>query len=114
MKIINWIKLLFSIVRNHKSVLNRLNYLLERINETDKLMQERTEFHADIHNQTDSQIIIIGRYRNRDYIKMYPIPDRNIKDVVNHLKSLSRHARTGRMDCIHPTMESCIKKEINA
>lgn len=80
--------------------------------ETEKLMKERTEVHADIHNQNSSQIIIIGRYRNRDYIKMYPIPDKNIIDVINHLKSISHHTKLGRMDCIHPEMGICIKREI--
>ena len=111
-KTITWFKLLFSIVKNHQKVLDRLTYIFNRLVETEKLMKERTEVHADVHVNSESHIIVVGRYRNNDFVKTYCIDDETFSDLVRHLNAMTRHAMVRKIDC-HPTMKHLIKRDIH-
>jgi len=83
------------------------------IAEITKVLKERTEYHLDIHNRidNDSQVILIGKYRNRDFVKCYNIRDDSFNDLMRHCVQLEKYAFKGKIDTI-PGISACINKKL--
>jgi hypothetical protein len=64
-----------------------------------KLIGDRTQVHANISWQNNPhEIIVIGRYNGKDYVRVYHLHANDWKNIVNHLKTLEQHAVVGRID----------------
>ena len=66
-----------------------------------KFIGEHVEIHADIHMRAPNIIIAIGRYRRRDYVRIFEIEDQDFPSMIEHLRKIEPHARMGRMDVMH-------------
>ena len=96
-RIKKWFAELFYIVRNYRDNQIRLQrqtgYALE-------LIRKRTTVHADVHmRDTYDQIIVIGQYRNRDYVRVFSVKPDDLLHLVGILKSME--AALGRIDVVH-------------
>jgi hypothetical protein len=69
-----------------------------------------TTIHADVHCKSDgdrNQVIVIGRYRNADYINVFDLPDNDMRHLIDTLREQSRDGRIGRIDAM-PGMKQMI------
>ncbi len=106
MKIIEWFKKLRRIVRYYDLDNQALN---EQMNEATELIRERTDISADIHlkgNHGDS-IIVVGRYRNADYIKTFSIQTEDFQHTIEMLKEMEKYGKVKRIDA-PPALRACI------
>lgn len=76
---------------NDKSwIYNRIMYLEKKINIC-------TTVHVDIHTHQPNQVIVIGKFNGRDYVRCFDI-DGNLRELIEYLKDNYRSAKVGRMD----------------
>lgn len=65
-----------------------------------KTIQERTDLNTDIaftkHSHT--HVIVMGRYKNRDYVEVFSIRSDNLNDVVPILRDMQEHAKLRHAD----------------
>jgi len=98
-----------------KAFINRLKYIwniadtikeynkivAREINNLEKKINERTTVHADINYKGDgSQIIVIGRYRNKDYVRAFTVRQENLSSIVDMLRTEEKYAKVGRFDMV--------------
>lgn len=100
----NWFKKLIYIVNNYDNDLsilsNRIHTCSLEIQEGVQLIKDRTNIHADIHLQYNhpSEIIVIGRYRNRDYIQTYSVDNDDIEGLIDQLKRMEKYGVVQKID----------------
>lgn len=73
----------------------------QEIAAVDKLIRDRTTLHADISmtGRDPSFVILVGRYRNRDYVQTFYLPDEDFGGLVAQCVHMSRKlGRWGRLD----------------
>ena len=74
-----------------KDLIDSYDYLKNEIG-------ERTVTHADIHYLQSSQVIVIGRYGGKDFVKSYPVQDKDIRELIKILRNMETNSRVGRID----------------
>lgn len=105
MTFFEWFRILRRIVRTYdhdvaraqasqQTLQMRLN---NRLGDLDRILRERTELHADV-GIRESTIIVIGRYRGGDYIRVHSVPEPTFDSVVEMLKREQKHATLHRID----------------
>ena len=65
------------------------------------LVRDRTTLHADISmtGRDPSFVILVGRYRNRDYVQTFHLPSEDFGGLVDKCVHMSRKlGRWGRLD----------------
>ena len=73
----------------------------DNIVELDKKIGERTTVHADIgYKGTGSQIIVIGRYQNKDYVRSFNVRTENLGSLIELLRIEEKGANVGKFDMI--------------
>jgi len=101
MNIIERLRNLWRIAKEYDNTKARLSadmeFLLKRIN-------ERTTVHADIHMKTPSLVIVVGKYRNHDYVRAFPVDHDSLHGLIEYIKRVEPRARVGRMD-INPSIK---------
>lgn len=71
-------------------------------------LNEHTVVHADIHWKQPHQIIVIGRYKNRDYVRVFDLDEQDWMALVEKLHWVEKNARVGRMDTPHAMSFSAV------
>ena len=61
-------------------------------------IQDRTEVHCDVHHLSASQVIVVGHYLNRDYVRAFEVHEKALPDLIKILQEEERCATVGRMD----------------
>jgi len=75
-----------------RDMYNRLYELHQKIN-------ENTTVHADIgYKGTGSQIIVVGRYKNKDYVRSFNVRSENLNSLIELLRREEEGAKVGRSD----------------
>lgn len=77
---------------------NDLKGILYRVDDLHKRMGEHTVVHADIHYRRADQIIVIGRYRNHDYVRVFNVDTKTFGELIEYLKRIEPQAAIGRWD----------------
>jgi len=92
---------------------SKIHYLTGEINQLRYILKERTEYHLDVHQYTkhNSQVILIGKFRNNDFVKCYNIPDQEFQDLIQHCRELEKYSHRGKIDAF-PTLSAAIKHTI--
>lgn len=71
------------------------------ISEIDKKIGERTTVHADINYKgTGSQIIVVGKYRNKDYVRSFNVRTESLSSLIDILSREEKGANVGHFDMI--------------
>lgn len=51
------------------------------------LIRKRTDIHVDVHAMKfPTSVIVIGQYKNRDYVRVFNLQHRDIKELVDQLQ----------------------------
>lgn len=101
---VNWFKRLIYIVNNYDE-----NYSMAmqkvRKNELEvadavKIIKERTSLDADIHMKLNAptQVVLIGRYNNRDYVQIFALRADDLRGLQRQLKNMEEYAHTSHID----------------
>lgn len=114
---LNWIKKLFLIVKKYDSDRDRL---LERIVNSEikvrnavKTIIDRTTINADIHSHPKSknQIIVVGRYRDRDYINVFEMGGKALTDLIKQLEEMEKYGHLNVVDSPLQMREAIVRNE---
>jgi len=74
--------------------------------ELHKKLNEKTTVHADIgYKGTGSQIIVVGRYRNKDYVRCFNVRQESLSDLIRLLQAEEKYANVGHFDMAGGSME---------
>lgn len=94
---IKWFRKLRRIVRNYDQ---EWQFLENRCRSAEEVIRERTDINADVafHARGTSQIIMMGRYKNRDFIQIYSLRDVDFEGMVHRLRELERYGEIRKVD----------------
>ena len=120
-------KKLKKIVLNYDQDMNQINKRLSATNHLEQklrsirsdikkcenVIKERTTVNADIHMKSGqpSCIILVGKYRGIDYVKVQTVDLRYFNDMVSNLREYSKYANIGIIDAC-PSVNKAIKQEV--
>lgn len=83
--------------KHEKQYRDMFNY----VREVDKKIGERTTVHADIgYKGTGSQVIVVGRYRNKDYVRAFTVKTESLSKLIEILSREEKGAKVGRFDTV--------------
>lgn len=94
-KFINKLKEIWSLPEKNKE---QYNNVLRYMSKIDNKIGERTTVHADIHYKGPSQVIVVGQYKGRDFVKAYTVSQRSFHRFIDILHEEERNANVGYMD----------------
>jgi len=104
-----------------KSISGRTTRLSNRIEEAIKFIKDRTEVSADVspsswyprnHRGTNT-VIVVGRYKNNDYIDVYSLNVDSFRYLIEHLRELNKHGEIHRIDAPEP-FSAVIRRDIES
>ena len=81
-------------------------YILQRITDVEQLIREHTVANVDV-GLHDSYAIVIGKYRNHDYVRAFQIRHDDFPPLVDRLVEINKHYQMGRIDA-HPSFHAII------
>ena len=97
-------KTLKQIWNNINKIWNLPNYMSQIYSEVERLEKrigERTTVHADINYRgTGSQIIVVGKYRNKDYVRAFNVRTESLSHLIDILSREEKGANVGHFDMI--------------
>lgn len=77
------------------------NDIITRVNWIDAKIGERTTVHADIgYKGTGSQIIVVGRYQGKDYVRSFNVRNETLHSLIDMLRREEKNAGVGKFDMI--------------
>ena len=104
----NLIKKLLSPWKSHPE---RIDYLIDEVRESKLMITERTTVHADIHFKSGlDSIIVVGRYRNHDYVRCFQVESKDFHEFVEMLRRIEPRGRVGRIDVPFPTFSGVVER----
>ena len=53
---------------------------------------------TDIDAHGNSFCLVVGQYKGRDYVRVFPMPQRDLESLIPMLRSAEKHAHRGRID----------------
>lgn len=98
------------ITRNYDSEMARIE---RKVDQATSFIRERTEVHVDVHMKSPSQVIMIGRYRGKDFVNIYDVGQGEFEHLLEHLKQVNRYAKPCRVDSPWPMVNAVIDRELN-
>lgn len=106
---LKWIKKLFLIVKHYDSDRAALSM---RIQEAVNVIADRCTVNTDISPSAKgiSYVILVGHYRNRDYVEVKCIRNETFKYLVDSIRSELKYGHTKYMD-IPPGLKATIDTE---
>lgn len=97
-------------LENHSAILHQHEtVILDARNE----IIERTTVNADVHvKENSAQIVVIGRYRNADYVNIFSVRNSELNHLIERLKGMEQ-SMLGRMRHVDavPNFKSVIFRE---
>lgn len=114
---IGWVRRLFNIVKtyhaNMQVIAKHVDDLEHEVAEVLRYVKRATKVHVDVGvSQKDiTQVVIIGRYRGRDYVNTFNLRPGSIDELIDRLTQMSRYAGIGRIDAPH-NIDATIKHSL--
>ena len=65
-----------------------------------QMIGDRTTVHCDVHSRSPSEVIVIGNYRGKDYVRCFHIHHETLGGLIDELHRLEKFSRVGRFDMI--------------
>lgn len=81
------------------------------IRKAEQVIRERTDVHTDIHYKAPSTIIMIGKYRNKDYVKVFNMEEREWIPILEGLRNMQKYGIINRIDA-PPHLDVVLKREL--
>ena len=76
----------------------RYREMLTVLGATQAKVNERCEVHADIRYKEPHQVIVIGRYKGRDYVRIFGVSEPTFYGLIDRLHYEERNSKVGRFD----------------
>jgi len=92
---LKWLKKLKSIVAGYDADLRNAH---SRIAELEKLVKDRTNISVDAGFRSASHVIVIGRYRNADYVQTFEMDTPSLDALIDQLREHERYGKVVRVD----------------
>jgi hypothetical protein len=109
MKVPKWLN---KLLPGHSTRL-KIASLEARVHNLQVMVRERTEIHADISGNARGQnvIIVVGRYRNRDYVQAYSVSVESLAEMVEILKRWEwQYGHVKTLDA-PPAFKACFERD---
>jgi len=74
-------------------------------------VKEMCKMHVDVHRKSPTQIIIVGKLNEADYVRIFELPKMDLRDLIEHMSILERENQLGYIDTA-PGMASLIRSAI--
>lgn len=107
---LKWFKKLKAIVRNYDTDRRTVD---SRITELEKLIKDRTNIAVDANFNDASHVIVIGRYKNADYVQTFKIDASSLGGLIEQLRAHERHGSVKRVD-VPPQFRAVIGRDAHA
>jgi hypothetical protein len=104
---IAWIKKLLSIVKSYDSDLRRSRVM---ISDLEAIIRDRTDIAVDVGFRDASHVIVVGRYRNTDYIQTFSVNTPDLAHLIDRLHAMERHGVVRRIDA-PPSVKAVFHRE---
>lgn len=101
---LKWLKQLREIVANYKDDLgtlrNQVRMVDRRTNDAVELIKHHTTVNADVgpSPRYPHTIVVIGQYRNNDYVQIFQIDVDEFQHIVRILRDMRRTHKLGKID----------------
>lgn len=119
MKLLLWWRTLRRIVREYDLQRARTDADLRSVRNTalaaEATIRERTDVHVDVscHLSEPHTVIVCGRYHNRDFVKVYTLPNDGFQALVHQLEREElRYGKLNRTDAPR-VLRFLIDREVN-
>lgn len=90
---------------------NKINTLVKEVQESNKMISERTTVHADVHLKSGmDNIIVVGRYKNHDYVRCFEVESRDFHGLIETLRRIEPSGRVGRIDVPFPSFSGVVER----
>lgn len=107
---IKFFRELYTIVKNYN---NKYDILLARIDKLERIIKEHTTVGVNIQSKySDNHIIVIGKYRNHDFVKSYIVPNTEFVNIISTLRDIEKYYNLQYIDSA-PEFKSFISHELN-
>jgi hypothetical protein len=94
-----------------KSHPNRIDRLVKRVSFNQSLIEFRTTVHADVNFKSGlDSIIVVGRYRNHDYVRCFQVESKDFHEFVEIFKRIEPRGRVGRIDVPYPSFTGVVER----
>jgi hypothetical protein len=105
---IKWLKKLKAIVAGYDADLRNAH---ARIAELEKLVRDRTDIAVDVGFKNESHVIVMGRYKNADYVQSYALNTPDFAALIDQLRNMKRHG-TVRWTDAPPQFRAVFEREV--
>lgn len=92
---IKWINKLKTIVAGYDADLRNAH---ARIAELEKLVRDRTSIAVDVGFKSANHVVVVGRYRNADYVQTYVLDTQDLSGLIEQLRHMEKHGVVRRVD----------------
>jgi len=92
---LKWFRKLRVIVSSYNADLQNAH---ARIAELEKLVRDRTNIAVDVGFKSASHVIVVGRYKNADYIQSFEMREPDLAVLIDRLREQSRYGVVRRVD----------------
>ena len=106
---VKWIKKLKQIVLNYDADLKIAH---NRISELEKIIKERTNIAVDVGFRDANHIIVVGRYKNADYVQTYQIKTQEMSRLIDQLRDMQKYGDVKFVD-EPPQFKAVFKRELS-
>ena len=126
MNLWTWISTLFRMVATKKAddafmkaEIKRLEEEIKRntsslgydLKQLEQIIKDRTDLAVDVSPYGhDSCVILVGRYRNRDYVEIQRLDDQEFHFLIEQLRAQARYGRVRRVDG-PPVLRQVLERE---
>lgn len=108
-KVVKWFRKLKRIINSYDENIKRVTSKADAAFETstrafqyaknaESFIKERTDVSADIGVRGPSTIILTGIYKNREYVEIFDMPQKDFNHFVQHLKELKKYHQVKSID----------------
>lgn len=103
---LKWLKKLKAIVSSHDADMHKLRTdcandvqrLRERVVQMETLVRDRTNIAVDVGFKNESHVIVMGRYKNVDYVQSYALNTPDFAALIEQLRQMKRHGAVRWID----------------
>lgn len=106
---LKWLKKLKTIVAGYDADLRNAH---TRIAELETLVKDRTNIAVDVGFKSASHVIVVGRYRNADYVQTYALDTPDIAGLIDQLRQMERHGQVKRIDA-PPMFRAVFERDVH-
>jgi len=104
---LKWLKKLKLIVAGYDADLRNAH---ARIATLEALVRDHTNIAVDVGFRDANHVIVVGRYKNSDYVQSFSLPEQEMRPLIDRLRDMSKYGRVARVDA-PPVFRAAFKRD---